>query len=154
LICVPQNIAQMTLYFQKLNTYTNRNYYNYAKTHIEPYFLNKRLYMSICCLTWKNVSRSAPPPLMVIFRLILNFFFLNAQKTAKELSNPLTLSNWAPVCFYFLQFPTHPVAPKVINTTQYNYLFLLQVQVHANKNIMWWIPFPFPLKNNTILFYV
>jgi hypothetical protein len=42
-----QNFAQMTLLSSKMkHFYTNRNYFNDAKTHIEPYFLNEWLYMS------------------------------------------------------------------------------------------------------------
>jgi hypothetical protein len=62
---MPQNIAQITLLSSKVkHFYTNRNYFNDAKQHIDPYFLNKWLYMSDFSVLdmRKALSISAPCP--------------------------------------------------------------------------------------------
>jgi hypothetical protein len=115
---VPQSFAQMTLLSSKIeHFYTNRNYFNDAKTHIEPYFLNEWLYMSDFSVNFiffynvldmkKVLSTSAPPPptyeKRVFFHISLFFFALTLGVKMFEISKKITLLSDFTCVFIFYQ---------------------------------------------------
>jgi hypothetical protein len=90
--------AQFTVLSSKIkHFYTNRNYFNDAKTNIEPYFLNEWLYMSdfLVCILYKTILKH-------VFDNFFKFFY-----NVLDMKKALSISASCP------EVPTSPYAPKI-----------------------------------------